>query len=388
MKNPSGMILLLSYLSGVSSVILVLSLFIGYKIGFSNLYKKLRLALFPSWKSGISLPQDILEDLIQAEAVIGGYSLNPTKQDKYNTILLQPHNELAYTLRPNAQIKVSTLRSQKPLNFNPPILQLRKNHTSLSSRIKMFLETQSRLSYSYSTDENGFRKTVPLIQSDKQILLIGAAVPFGVGVDDEFTVASHLQQLIGPEYRITNSSVCGYSARQILLRTKHLSSKTKFNGLIYVASQHDFMYSEAMRRFSQKPRPLTIDWVAEAEKILEGLKSISDRFDGKICIVLHTYLEYSLVDLFLEKGWREEMIEKTHALRAALPEITKKLGFDYCDWSEIVNNFMKKEKSIMSRFALYADHCHASPLGNELMAKKIFSTIMDKWLIEESTYSN
>jgi hypothetical protein len=40
---------------------------------------------------------------------------------------------------------------------------------------------------------------------------------------------------------------------------------------------------------------------------------------------------------------------------------------------------MVKEKSVFSRFALYADHAHLSPLGNALMAEKLFKIMEYKW---------
>ena len=47
--------------------------------------------------------------------------------------------------------------------------------------------------------------------------------------------------------------------------------------------------------------------------------------------------------------------------------------------AEIVDEFMIRENSILSRFALYADHAHLSPLGNRLMAESVFKTIEYKW---------
>jgi lysophospholipase L1-like esterase len=90
-------------------------------------------------------------------------------------------------------------------------------------------------------------------------------------------------------------------------------------------------------------------------------------------------MEYTLRDIFLENGWKKERIEKTHALRRALPRISKEYGYGYYDWTDIVDDFMKEEKSIFSRFSLYADHCHLSPLGNRLMAESVFKTIEYKW---------
>jgi lysophospholipase L1-like esterase len=43
------------------------------------------------------------------------------------------------------------------------------------------------------------------------------------------------------------------------------------------------------------------------------------------------------------------------------------------------DDFLKVEKSIFSKFSLYTDHCHLSPLGNRLMAEKLFNTLEYKW---------
>jgi lysophospholipase L1-like esterase len=146
---------------------------------------------------------------------------------------------------------------------------------------------------------------------------------------------------------------------------RKISNNTKFAGLIYVACQNDFMGKE--------------DWIQEAHNVLARIKTISKRFGGNVVIVLHTYMEYTLRDIFHENGWKQKRIEKTHALRSALPRICTEYGYGYYDWTDIVDDYLKVEQSIFSRFALYADHCHLSPLGNRLMAEKLFKTIEYKW---------
>ena len=196
--------------------------------------------------------------------------------------------------------------------------------------------------------------------------MIGDSVPFGVGVADEFTAeASHLQGMVGKRYRIINASVGGYEGQQAFLMARKISNNTKFAGLIYVACQNDFMGKE--------------DWIQEADNVLARIKTISKRFGDNVVIVLHTYMEYTLRDIFHENGWKQKRIEKTHALRRALPKICKEYGYGYYDWTDIVDDFLKVEKSIFSRFALYSDHCHLSPLGNRLMAEALFKTIEHKW---------
>jgi lysophospholipase L1-like esterase len=350
----------------VGFIFFLLSLFVGYKIGSKNVFNIVH-NVFPSakYKKVVNLPKDVLKEMIKVNAVIENAG-NPTKQTEHDTLAVIPDDELKYVLRPDNEMLVSMLRSTKAYNFDPPVLVLKHADRDLmSERLRSYLKDQSRLSYSYSINSNGFRRTLPYVDSNEKVLIIGDSVPFGIGVDDEYTVASHLQKMVNNRYSIVNGGVGGYDGQQAFSIAQRLSKSSKFAGLIYVACQNDFMRTD--------------DWIPEAEDVLTKIKSISERFSDNIIIVLHTYMEYNLRDIFLDDGWREKNIRNTHALRSALPIISKEYGYGYYDWTDIVDDFMKVEKSIFSRFALYADHCHLSPLGNRLMAKKLFKTIEDKW---------
>jgi len=350
----------------VGFIFLILSLFIGYKIGSKNVSNIIQ-NVFPlaKYKRVVNLPEDVLEELIKVNAVIENAG-NPTEQAEHDTLAVIPDDELKYVLRPDTKMLVSMLRSTKAYNFDPPILVMKYDDQHLiSERLRSYIKDESRLRYSYSIDSNGFRRTLPHFDSKEKVLIIGDSVPFGVGVADEYTFASHLQKMVNNRYTIVNGGVGGYDGQQVFSTAQRLSNSSKFGGLIYVACQNDFMNTE--------------DWIQEAEFVLTKIKSISEKFSDNIIIVLHTYMEYNLRDIFLEDGWKEKRIQKTHALRSALPEMCKKRGYEYYDWTDIVNDFMEKEKSIFSRFALYADHCHLSPLGNRLMAAKVFSTMEYKW---------
>ena len=357
------------YLMGcltVTIVFLLVCLFVGYRIGLKNI-SNLFSEVFPvaKYKKVLSLPKDVLKELTQLNAVIENAG-NPTNQPEHNTLAVIPDDELTYVLRPDTKMFVSILRSTKAFNFDPPVLYLKHDDKfRMSERLRAYLEKESRLHYTYSTDSHGFRRTVPSVDSPEQVLIIGDSVPFGVGVADESTAASHLQKLIGKRYRIINASVGGYDGQQAFLMAKKISNKTRFAGLIYVACQNDFMGQD--------------DWIQEANNVLVRIKSISQRFGDNVIVVLHTYMEYSLRDIFLANGWKQKRIEKTHALRSALPRICKEYVYEYYDWTDIVDDFLKGEKSIFSRFALYADHAHLSPLGNRLMAEKLFKIMEYKW---------
>ena len=94
-------------------------------------------------------------------------------------------------------------------------------------------------------------------------------------------------------------------------------------------------------------------------------------------------MEYNLRDIFLDEGWSRGKINKTHQLRQAMPELCKKNGFLYYDWTDIVKEYMEHEKSLLSRFALYVDHVHLSPLGNRLMSEKLHDMIVSNWQTNE-----
>ena len=91
--------------------------------------------------------------------------------------------------------------------------------------------------------------------------------------------------------------------------------------------------------------------------------------------MFQTFMEYTIHDIFLESGWERENIIKTDLLRKELPLVTRDLGFEYVDWTDIVNDFAEKERTILSRFALYVDHVHLSPLGNRLAAEKLYELL-------------
>jgi lysophospholipase L1-like esterase len=366
-QRKSKSLVFFGYLLGVFTAFVVfsiLSFWIAYRIGFSDVIKNFNHTVFPWVKEKrVDLPEDILQELTALSAGIANAG-NPTNLPPHNTLLVAPDEELTYRIRPNVKIAASHLETNQAFNFDPPVLFYRYDD-HLSGKLKAYIKTKSRHYFSYTTDSDGFRKTTPEIKSDSKILIIGDSVPFGVGVNDEHTAASFLQDMLNIRYRVINASVGGYNAQQAFKMAEKLAKKYKFEGLVYIASQNDFMEVE--------------DWNAEANDVLNKLKSISNQFANNIIIVLHTYMEYNLRDIFLDKGWSDEWIEKTHQLRQAFPKMCKKQEFAYFDWTDIVESYMEAEKSLFSRFALYVDHGHLSPLGNRLIADKLYNTIAVSW---------
>lgn len=359
-----------SYFTGLLTGLVILFLvflFIGYKVGFAKVSNFLKKQLIPPdhYSRVLNLPESILEELTKIEAPIDN-AHNPTQIPEHDSFFIRHDEELEYALKSDVKMGGYMMKSTKALNFDPPVIHFQHGDIhKLSSQLKDYINEQSRMYFEYSTDGKGFRETVPNVTSDRKILIIGDSVPFGVGVDDENTAASHLQKLVGEQFKIVNAAVGGYDGTQAYLVAKKLSDQNNFEGLIYVACQNDFM--------------IVKDWVGEAKKVLSKIQSLSNKFNNNVMVILITYMEYNLRDIFLIKGWKEEKIHQTHLLRNSMPQITEKLNFEYRDWTDNVHNFMEQEKSIFSRFALYSDHAHLSPLGNRLLANTMYSIIQLNW---------
>jgi len=368
--KPNQKKMTFSYFTGLLTglvIIFLVLLFIVYKVGFAKVSNFLEKQLIPSdhYSRVLNLPESILEELKKVEAPIDN-AHNPTQIPEHDSFFIRHDEELEYVLKPDVKIGAYMMKSTKAFNMDPPVIHFQHGDIhKLSSQLKAYINEQSRMYFEYSTDGKGFRKTIPNVTSDRKILIIGDSVPFGVGVDDENTAASHLQKLVGEQFKVLNAAVGGYNGTQAYLVAKKLSNQNNFDGLIYVACQNDFM--------------IVKDWVGEAKKVLSKIQSLSNKFNNNVMVILITYMEYNLRDIFLIKGWKEEKIHQTHLLRNSMHQITEKLNFEYRDWTDNVHNFMEQEKSIFSRFALYSDHTHLSPLGNRLLANTMYSIIQSSW---------
>ena len=166
---------------------------------------------------------------------------NPTQLLQHDTFLVRPDRGLGFVLRPDVVVNVSMLKSTKSINVDPSVIHIKHDdNLEYSDQLKAYIREESRIDYSYSTDINGFRKTVPNVKSDEQLLIIGDSVPFGIGVDDANTAASYLQRMTGEQYRIIDAGVGNYDGHQAFLMAKKLSNEDRFAGLISLLSKLTF----------------------------------------------------------------------------------------------------------------------------------------------------
>ena len=297
-------------------------------------------------------------------AVIGNAG-NPTGAKKHDTIVSRPDDELGWVLRPNVSVEGFQLRARDPVNLDPPVLYL-KSGSQMSAALRKYLDENARAFYTYNFDGDGHRRTLPEVGADKKILMVGDSGLFGVGVDDEDTIASNLQRLVGDSHRVVNAGVGGYGGEQAFAAARMLSNREDFDILVYVGHHNDFY------------EPSHIANPEKARRIIANFESLKDRFPGGIVVALLTYLEYTGADVLRAHGWQRDRIEAADRLRAEFPAISSEAGFPFVDWTDITKEIREQEGTIFSPWTLYVDHAHLSARGNRLFAEHIHAAFSDE----------
>ena len=348
-------------------VLLLLSVAVGVRVGFPRLASRIRdtvlITTGPKTARVLDLPGDVRAELTRLGAVISNAG-DPTSGGvrEHDTILVRPDARFGWVLRPGAEIEATVLRARNPLNLDPPVLYLPAG-AEISPIVARYLRENSRLRYRFRIGPHGRRVTLPRVEAQRAILIVGDSVAFGVGVDDGATAASVLQELVGGDVRVMNTGVGGYTGLQVLEVARALWEEREFEALVYLSSQNDFM---------DDPSRVHLD---VAEEIFAGLGRLRDRFSGRLVALFVSSLEFTARDFLLGEGWPPDEIRRTEDLYRALPGIAARHGFEYIDWLALVRDVTRESGSIFAPFALYVDHGHLSPRANRLAAEAIHDAL-------------
>jgi hypothetical protein len=308
---------------------------------------------------GLEIPADLVAELAAKGAVIDNAN-NPTGARRHDTILVQPHEDLEYTLRPGVSINGYMIHSSRPLNLDPPVIYI-ESSAAISPALRTYLDENSRLSYTYTIDPDGFRQTLPATDAHQKILMVGDSGLFGIGVNDWETIASNLQRVVGESYRVVNAGVGGYDGDKAFRVARNLSEESDYSLLVYIAHCNDF---DVSKNYSSAEK---------ARSVLANFETLRDRFSEGIVVGLIPYLEYTGNDVLRQRGWRKHgRVESLDRLRREVREIARDSGFSFIDFADIADDIRREERSIFSAWSLYVDHGHLSPRGTQLLAGRIF----------------
>jgi len=353
----------LAFIGGIftaSVIAFAIFAFIASRIGFQTIWEKTGVALTGAV---LEMPDALIEELTAMGAVIGNAG-NPTGVKKHDTFVSRPDDEVGWVLRPNISVDGYQLVARDAVNLDPPVLYL-KSGSRMSDALREYIGENARVSYVYTIDAEGHRRTIPEVEAGKKILMVGDSGLFGVGVDDADTIASQLQRLVVGSHRVVNAGVGGYDGEQAFAVARMLSDREDFDILVYVAHHNDFY------------EPSHISNPDKARRAIANFESLKDRFPGGIVVALLTYLEYTSADVLRSQGWERSRIEAADRLRDAFPAIAAAAGFPFVDWTDIVEEVREREGTIFSPWSLYVDHAHLSERGNHLFAERIHSALRE-----------
>ena len=335
-------------------VVSIVALFVGYRIGFANLTDKMRSVFFAQRPSAIECTDEVLAELESIHAVIENAG-NPTNVKEHDSLMVEPDEQMTYRLRPNVEIEGYVLNSVSNFNIDPPVLYMNAS-SQLSSGALSWIQQQQRNHFTYTTTSDGHRTTLPVIQSERRCLLVGDSVCFGIGVNDDTTIASLLQGKLKPEVQVLNAGVGGYDGGQACRTAIQLSTGTEYERLIYVACDNDFNDEspiDVMRRFSE----------------------IKERFNDSICVLYTPYLEYVKGDVIYGGVGSDNWNQKGDGRREGCRKACDELGLMFLDLTDQIRTYESEKETVFAGFELYSDHCHFSVAGNQLAADLLFSRL-------------
>ncbi|HJZ78471.1 MAG TPA: SGNH/GDSL hydrolase family protein [Vicinamibacterales bacterium] len=353
----------LAYLAGnlaALALVAIVIVFCGYRLGFPVLFNTFRKVIKPS-EDVLYMPEPILKELIDLHAVVDNAG-NPTAQLSHYTILVTSDSRLGWKLIPDTRISLYMLRALNPLNFDPPVLALETN-ARMSAGLSKYLDQQARVRYQYSVRRDGFRTTLPAVNVKEKILMVGDSVLFGEGVNDDQTMASRLQVLVGTNYQVINGGVGGYAGEQAFEMARRESEREGHAALVYVACQNDFMNRAG------------VSYLDQARELLKSFAALKRAFSERVVVLLTPYMEYVLDDVLLKDGWWREMVAETDKLRRGLPTVCAPLDLECRDLTDMFLDYTRQTGSAFARFGLYVDDAHLSPFGNQRAAEAIYSAL-------------
>jgi hypothetical protein len=280
----------------------------------------------------------------------------------HNSFVVKPDPKRVYRLRPNISLEGYFLLSNKSMSFDGPLLYL-DGSKIYSKAVQNYLKSEAFGKFEVHSDERGYRKTVPKVSHPLKTLIVGDSVAFGLGVNDDQTLASHLQRLLGNETEVINAGLSGYdtkSNREVIIdhRDKGVSH------LVYIICQNDLEAIEGSNN------------IEKIKKIANEIMQYRNSFK-RVSIVFHQYL-YEVNPALFKPGQYEKVVRFNEALKSLEAHYEAKDSVQFYNWYNLVGDFNLEKGTSFASFALYSDHCHFSSLGNLVLAQALAKSYLDK----------
>ena len=298
----------------------------------------------------------LLPLLVEQGVAMGNvpYAELDTARSRMNTVA-----DGCYALQPNLDKTVFHLRTQL---FNPldPISVFYDTGTELDPALQEFFAEYGLPSVRVTTNANGERTTVPIVERDRTVLIAGDSVAFGAMIDDADTLASQLQ-LLDPDRQYISTAVGGADARDVICNLERASKRYagQIDALIYVYCENDFN-----RSLEYGEPEDVIDW-------LNRFAEANDLATGRVTIVYAPYI-YNIVPQFTRfAGYRGGEAATYLDEKQRLASAVAAAGFRWVDIAELTQ---EENAAFGTQFATlqnFVDHVHLSPWGTRRLAERL-----------------
>lgn len=288
--------------------------------------------------------------LLENRIVLGNTPYDDLATAEARVTLDDPETGLRF--KPNLTVRSSHLRSRIFKALDPVSYSYIVSPGSEPELpIRDFLERYRFREVSWSTDANGFRTTLPLVDSDRVIALIGSSPCVGLFLEDDETLASILQRR-QRTLRFVNACVNTTWVEDHAAMTRELVSmfSDRLDGAVYTLNQKNYETVEAA---------------------LGALDGISDLLDGvgaeyRVFVYFH-YIYETMPDIMRKRRDLGELFSD----KARILERARERGFFVVDLYDVVAEYREEQGSLFAGMALYVDHGHLSRRGNQVLADHI-----------------
>ena len=267
--------------------------------------------------------------------------------------------EGCYALQPNIDKTVFHLRSTL---FNPldPVSVFYDTGTVLDPALADFFSEYGLPPVRVTSNANGERTTVPLVERDRKVLIAGDSIAFGAMIGDADTLASQLQRLDSNRQYIS-TGVGGADARDVICNLERAAQRYagQIDTLIYMYSETDFNQS-----LDYGEPEKVIDWLA-------GFAEANGLEPGRVTIVYAPSIYNIVPQITRFAGYRGSEVATYLDQKRRLEAAAGSAGFR---WLDIALLAQEENAGFGTQFATlhsFVDHLHLSPWGMRRLAARL-----------------
>ena len=259
--------------------------------------------------------------------------------------------------KPDVSKYTTYIRTADFDRFDPPSLFFDRD-AELSPALREFVDTYGVHLSEFTTLPTTERLTLPVVESDRKILVAGDSVAVGSMIGDAQTIASQMQQR-NAQAQYVNLGVNGASGADIICQLEKAAAR--YSGqivrILYVYCENDF---EPNGKFSTPEE--VVAWLEEFATANGNVP---------VTIVYAPYIYNIIPHLTRFPGSRGATRETFPDERRRLIDLAAAAGFDFVDIGDVAAEEARLRQTDFAIFALFIDHLHLSEYGVSRLIERL-----------------